>query len=158
MHQPIRDRLEEHLHGKSSSGGMKEFRSHMDSCPECRGEVTLHEEQRLQLSSLRSPAEMDAAPGFYARVMSRVEAEGRPSLWNMLLDPVFGKRLVYATLAVVMMMSAYLAVTEPRGDYNTAESVLAGDTAPPLPEGQQSRREAILVNFVANSAPGPAAE
>ena len=158
MHQPIRDRLEDHLHGKSSFDGMNEFRSHLDSCPDCRGEVTLHEEHKLQLRSLHSPAEMEPSPGFYARVMSRVEAEGRPSLWNMLLDPVFGKRLVYATLAIVMMMSGYLAITEPLGDDNTAESVLAGDTAPPLPEGQQSRREAILVNFVANSAPGPAAE
>ena len=48
---------------------------------------------------------------FYARVMQRVEAQGRPSFWSLLLDPVFGRRLVYATGAMFLLMASFLLAT-----------------------------------------------
>ena len=49
--------------------------------------------------------------GFYARVMQRVEAQGRPSFWTLLLDPVFGRRLVYGTGAMFLLMASFLLAT-----------------------------------------------
>ena len=51
------------------------------------------------------------ALGFYNRVAARIEAQARPSFWDLLLDPIFGRRLVLATAALVMVMSGYLMFT-----------------------------------------------
>jgi hypothetical protein len=61
--------------------------------------------------SLRVTEVPDLGAGFYARVMERVEAQGRPSFWNLLLDPVFGQRLVYATGALFLLMASFLLAT-----------------------------------------------
>lgn len=57
--------------------------------------------------------ELCPAPGFYARVLARIEAQAvPPSIWNFFLEP-FGRRLVYASLAfAVLLFAALLAAPE----------------------------------------------
>jgi hypothetical protein len=40
--------------------------------------------------------------------MHRVESQARPSFWYLLLDPIFGRRLVYGTGAAFLLMAAFL--------------------------------------------------
>ncbi len=49
---------------------------------------------------------LEVSPGFYARVLARIEAEAAaPTIWNFFLEP-FGRRLVYASLALATLLFA----------------------------------------------------
>ena len=111
MHEPVRSQLEEILQGRMTPGVREAVRAHLAACRACASEV-----RELQLYSgivrslrVTDPPELPA--GFYARVMQRVEAQGRPSFWSLLLDPVFGRRLVYATGAMFLLMASFLLAT-----------------------------------------------
>ena len=63
------------------------------------------------LRALIAPEVPELSGCFYARVLQRVEAQGRPSFWSLLLDPVFGRRLVYATASLFLLMASFLLAT-----------------------------------------------
>ena len=71
------------------------------------------------LSELRAPEEdsMSAqpAPGFYARVMGRVEEERSVPFWEALIEPLFVKRLAFACLMWFFLLGAYVTVFRRRG-------------------------------------------
>jgi hypothetical protein len=93
---------------------------------------------------------VEPAPGFYARVMAKIETERKPSVLNLLLDPVFGKRLVFASLALVVLMSTYLVSTESLAmePSSAPEVILAEqDRAPALSSDTDHDRDVILVNL-----------
>ncbi len=60
------------------------------------------------LHTLRVEEQIAPHPGFYARVSARIESQTKPSLWDLLLDPIFGRRLVYATTILVVLLSGFL--------------------------------------------------
>lgn len=52
--------------------------------------------------------ELCPEPGFYARVLARIEAQSAsPSIWNFFLEPL-GRRLVHASLAFALLLFAAL--------------------------------------------------
>lgn len=111
MHEPVRSQLEDILHGRLRAGRREAVEAHLAECADCVEELR---EMRLYSGAVRALKAIDvpeAAPGFYARVLQRVEAQGRPSFWNLLLDPVFGRRLVYATGAMFLLMASFLLAT-----------------------------------------------
>ena len=108
MHRLIEERLEEILAGSSSA----EIERHLESCAPCRDEVARMQAHASMLRELRPAAEAAPAPGFYARVMNRIDAEGQGSIWNMFLDPAFGLRIAFASMALLVMMGAYLVSAE----------------------------------------------
>ena len=110
MHQVILDRLEEYLAGAPSS---REFTAHLESCPECRTEVSEMQELSSVFQSLRGSEEIPPPVGFYARVSRRVELE-RPRSFGSLfwLDPVFGKRVAFASLMTLAVLGSYLITRE----------------------------------------------
>ena len=57
--------------------------------------------------------DLDQRAGFYARVMDRVEQQGRSSIWSVLLQPNFGRRLAMASAALVMLLGGLLAIAAP---------------------------------------------
>lgn len=154
MHRPIKDRLEEFLRGSEDKELLEEFEDHLEECDECFQLVEQMQQQAHLLHSLRAPAPVIPDSGFYARVMQRVEAQPKPGFWSIFLDPAFGRRLMYATAALLVLLGTYLVSTEP-GEIWTAsnrpEVILAGqDKAAPAPqssENQQQQRDAILVNL-----------
>jgi hypothetical protein len=74
----------------------EEVVQHMDLSRLIREEFTLSPEER---------DELEPAPGFYARVMARIEAQAPPSFWSFFLEPL-GMRIVYASLALAVLLFA----------------------------------------------------
>ena len=107
MHDPVINNLEAYLEGRHAP----ELESHIRTCADCQTELAIFSSHSLMLNTLRAEEQMSPAPGFYARVSARIESQTRPSFWDLLLDPIFGRRLVYATCALVMLMSGFLLLS-----------------------------------------------
>jgi anti-sigma factor RsiW len=145
MHEPIKEGLEDFLR----DDGDPEFAAHLEACRECRGQVERMREQALALRLLRAERESDPAPGFYARVLARIEAQRRPSLWSLLLEPAFGRRLMYASLTLVVFLGTYLIATEsgePVTASTPAEQYLA-EEHPAVGANPQQDRDLVLVRL-----------
>jgi hypothetical protein len=154
MHQPIRDNLEEFLTGPARELP-NEFQEHLEACGDCADEVSLYRKHSHLLRSLHSDVEPSA--GFYARVMDRIEQQGVNSIWSILLQPAFGRRLAVASAALVLLLGTYLVTTErSEPQYATAPEVMMTSAGPAdlanysqdTPQ-QQRERDAVLVNLAA---------
>ncbi len=154
MHQPIRDNLEEYLKG-STRQVPQEFHTHLKTCGDCARELQQYQAQAEMLQLLRPDSELDPRAGFYARVMDRIEQEGRSSIWSILLEPNFGRRLAMASAVLVMLLGTYF-VTSERSEPDMASTDVVF-TGAPSPAGdlsqdslqQQRQRDAVLVNLAA---------
>lgn len=111
MHEPIRSQLEEILQGRIEAGQKEAVRAHLAACAACTAEVGRMSLQGELLRSLRGKEALEPGAGFYARVMQKVEAQGRPTFWSLLLDPVLGRRLMYATGTMFLLMASFLLAT-----------------------------------------------
>ena len=110
MHQPIRDNLEEYLRG--SAGKIpQEFQAHLEACEDCASELRLYQLQAEMLRALR-PGNEEPRAGFYARVMDRIEMQGRASVWSVLLEPAVGRRLAVACATLMVLLGTYFVATE----------------------------------------------
>ena len=152
MHGLIKERLEEYLKGVPGARVPAEFEAHLKTCRECRDELSLIEEHAILLEALRSPGEVEPRVGFYARVMERIEVEAqqRASFWNVFMEPVFGRRLAVASLALMLILGTYLAFTEADSTYPplSADTIIAVEEHPPgLGTDQQRDRDTILVTL-----------
>ena len=155
MHQPIRHNLEEYLKG-STQKVPQAFHAHLVACEECASELRLLETQANMLRLLRSDADVGPSPGFYARVMGRVEEQDRGSIWSVFLQPSFGRRLAIASATLVVLLGTYLVTTEP-GDQSVAlaPTVVTDPVSGPASDTgavqdnlqQQRRRDAVLVDL-----------
>jgi len=161
MHEPIRDNLEEYLKG-SPSNISQDFHAHLEACQDCAGELREMEAQAELLQALRSGIEIEPSAGFYARVMDRIETQGRASVWSLLLEPAFGRRLAVACATVVVLLGTYFVATELGEPMVAVAPAVATSvpssadlSAPPSVEQaadrnsvqQQRQRDAVLVNL-----------
>jgi len=112
MHEEIRNQLEEYLEGPANRPSLERVRRHLEGCESCRQEAEQMLQQAELLRSLRADEELAPLPGFYARVLTRVEAQRRPSVLAAFLDPGFGRRLVFASLAAALGFGSYLVYAE----------------------------------------------
>jgi hypothetical protein len=110
MHQPVRDGLEDYLAGRPLPSD--DFASHLEVCRECASELEILREQTRLVRVLRA-GEVEPAPGFYARVLNRIERHVKPSVWSLLLEPSLGRRVAMASAALALVVSAYIVSTEP---------------------------------------------
>ena len=107
--------LEDGLEGMIESGKMPEDHSpagaYLLANPAAKDEVASMMDLSRQIrENFRLSAEerdsLEVAPGFYARVLAQIEAQAAPpSIWNFFLEP-FGRRLVYASLALALLLAA----------------------------------------------------
>src|SRR5579863_1087067 len=115
MHDPIRKKLEAYLEDAGSpgiGGDGGEFQRHLSECRECAGDVSRMAEQALLLRSLRQP-DAEPAPGFYNRVLDRIEVQSEErSMWTTLVETAFGRRLALASAAAALVMAGYIVSTE----------------------------------------------
>ena len=111
MHEPLVSQLEEILQGRMTPAQRSNVDAHLAVCAECKEELQAMTSFTEVVRSLRAPAVPELRAGFYARVMQKVDEQGRPSFWNLLLDPVFGRRLVYGTGALFLLMASFLLAT-----------------------------------------------
>jgi len=109
---------------------------------------------------LKSPEEVSPAPGFYARVMDKIETQRSNSIWSAFLEPIFGRRLALASGVLMLLLGAALFVPGSEVDdelsaqgrvsvtvnENEPAPVLAYDTA--AMDGRDQDKNAVLVNLV----------
>jgi hypothetical protein len=107
MHQVMRDRLESALSGTGDPAAL----AHLAECPECGREFELLLNQAMAVRTLRAPSEVEPRPGFYARVMDRIEAQGA-SIWDLFFESAFGKRIAIASLALALLLGIFLVTAE----------------------------------------------
>lgn len=145
MHQPIMDGLEAYLAGQPSPA----FVDHLAHCPECRCLAEALAGQSSMVRSLRSTDSVDITPGFYARVMERIEAQRPVSIWDTFLEPLFARRLVYASLALLIVLSGIFITFETQGDTRPdhPELVLSDAHAPQAVNPDQPDRDRVLVQL-----------
>ena len=149
MHGSIRDRLEELLAAGLAGARRPELDEHLASCAECSSEVEAMRSHSELLRSLRAPEDVNPAPGFYARVLQRIEERAPESIWSVLADSVFAKRLVYASLTVAVALGTYVVTEESRDGHLRGERMVAQQFHydAPIVGSQSQQRDAVLENF-----------
>src|SRR5579884_2625494 len=125
MHGFIRDRLEDLLAGRGTATDNAASMKHLSSCAGCAAELASMREQAGALRTLRAPEEVQPAPGFYARVLQRIDERTRESIWAPFIYSPFTKRLVYASLTLAVMLGTYVITAETRDGHLTGERIVA---------------------------------
>jgi hypothetical protein len=109
MHRGVREKLEDILAGT----GDALCEQHLRECAECSAELAAMREQRGLVRSLRArDAVPEQSPGFYARVMERIEAQGVVSIWNLFFDSRVGRGLAMASMLIALSLGLYMASAE----------------------------------------------
>jgi hypothetical protein len=112
MHRIIQDHLEEVLAG-SNPKELSPAAAHLAECAECREEVSALRSHSAMLQTLRANDDnLAPRPGFYARVMERIEAQRPIDIWQLFFDSVFGRRIAMASVALALLFSFYLVSSE----------------------------------------------
>jgi predicted anti-sigma-YlaC factor YlaD len=147
MHEPLKEQLEDYLQGRAAP----EVHEHLANCTSCKRTVDEMLRQSSLLRALKNSREVDPPPGFYARVMSRIETQARPSIWNIFGESLFAKRLTYASLTLLVLMGTYIVSdhTEQQPLTTSAPEVIMADDqkASTVGTDPQKDREAVLVNL-----------
>ena len=149
MHRLAKERLEAIL----SASGLRlpaELEQHLAGCPECREELKCFQEHSRCLQSLRLAEEAQPRPGFYARVVDRIETQRRASVWSVFLEPAFARRLIVATLALTLMLGSLVAFQEADDAFGAPrpEAIMAIEDHPPgLGLDPERDRQTILVTL-----------
>ncbi|HEY3415979.1 MAG TPA: hypothetical protein VGM23_03750 [Armatimonadota bacterium] len=149
MHGLIRERLEDYLRLAPGKKVPLEFEEHLRTCDACREELSRIEEQSQMLHVLAPARTLDPPAGFYARVLERIEARQTPSMWALLLEPHFGRRLLATSLTVACLLGGFLAFNETRGTSRpNAEAIIAIEEHPPNLGLDRARdRDTMLVTL-----------
>ena len=99
------------------------------------------------LQELKVDQEYSPRPGFYSRVLDRVDASKGSSIWTAFLEPWFGRRLAVASAVLMLLMGVALLYPgsefdeEINGD-SSARAMLVAEG------GQTAGPDAVLVNLV----------
>ncbi len=126
MRERMRNNLENYLTGSLPAQEHEIFEAMLASNSEEREQLEwMLTQSKLMRETLRTPpevaAELAPAPGFYARVMARVEAEAQPSFWSIFLEP-FGRRVAYASVALLLVMGLLMLSTPTEAEPELAEA------------------------------------
>jgi predicted anti-sigma-YlaC factor YlaD len=143
MHRSIQDHLEQVLAG-SRDGRSGELDGHLKNCEECNGEVEAMREQARLLRGLR--AEAEPRPGFYARVLERIEAEGPISIWNVFIESAFGRRIAMASMVLALLFGVYVITAEQKE--HSGFTISADDPGLVWNQPGAPDRDSVLVNLV----------
>jgi anti-sigma-K factor RskA len=154
MHRLVRDHIEDIVAGVEAAS----VAEHLQACAECRRDVTAMRVHSAALRELRAPDDAEPRPGFYARVMERIEAQGPASIWNLFIESAFGRRIAVASLALALLLGVYVVTSERAADQpivagqQAQPAVVVGEDAPGRVITQmsdnQSSNDDVLVNLV----------
>ena len=147
MHRLVQDHLEEVLAETSSTSPAS---LHLAECAECREEVSVMRLQASMLRAFRSPAADNLAPrpGFYARVLERIEAQRPISIWQLFSDSAFGRRIAIASMAVALLFSVYLVSSERYSEQPVTIAVDENQPGMTLSKAGLPDKDTVLVNLV----------
>jgi anti-sigma factor RsiW len=149
MHRPIQEGLEDYLSGKAKPEQRETVQLHLSGCAPCRVTVEQMEAQARLFVHLRAPAGMQPAPGFYARVLERIEAQTTFSFWSFFLEPSFGKRLVIASAALFLLLATVAVTSESKQEMagNPVEIMAEREYDPTPGIDVQQDRDVVLGNL-----------
>jgi hypothetical protein len=147
MHAVVRDRLEDLLRADQS----KPLPEHLASCKECLSELNMMKSQSMKLAGLRAAQELEPSPGFYARVLQRIEESEYDSFWAFFVYSPFSKRLAAASLTIALALGTYVVSQESRTNPVSGSTVasLTGSLHydAPVVGSPDEQRDAVLQNF-----------
>jgi hypothetical protein len=96
---------------------------------------------------LRADEEVAPSPGFYARVLSRIETVQQQSIWAPLIYSEFRVRLIAVCLSLSLASAAYVLATE--WSLNEGTAINAGSPAMIIGSNDtQHRRDAVLTELI----------
>ncbi len=145
MHRVTQDYLEELLDGVLPEG--HQVYAHLKQCVECTDEV---EAMRLQNDMFRAwSTEAEPTPGFYARVLDRIEIQRPASIWTLFSESLFGRRLAAASLALALVTAASVFTQE---TYNAVEFQQANVELDPLYPSSGFTQAVMNTNAADNGA------
>jgi predicted anti-sigma-YlaC factor YlaD len=150
MHGSIRNELENLL---KSNADATPVIQHLADCDECKGELAAMRSQNKLFRSLKSNEDVEPQPGFYARVMQRIEEKAKDSIWAVFVYSPCGKRLALASLSIALILGSYVIAEERMDGHMMTTSVAAEQTHydAPMVGSQAQQRDAVLENFAAHS-------
>jgi hypothetical protein len=171
MDPEIQKGLEDYLHGRNAKARVKSpahaqnlgqgFEERLAQADEAtRSEMAEFTRTASLLHALQAPDDesLQPAPGFYARVMERIEAQrAGNSFWSVFLNPQFSARLLMASGVLLVLLGVTLATTEnDQGLFGTAAPELVevqqGDMMPDF--AMETASEPIEVGLVSHSETG----
>ena len=157
MHGSVREELENLLAAKPSAGAGN-ITGHVSNCAKCASEIDAMRSQAEMLKTLKMPVEIEPGPGFYARVLQRIEEGARRSIWWVFVYSPVGKRLAYASLALSVVLGSYVIAAESSDGHlthsaYTPKAVSSGHYDPIVIGSAEQQRTAVLANFVSHSTP-----
>lgn len=129
MHEPVLERLEEYLSGGDP---VAEVEEHLKNCRGCREELQQMKAHAALFQALRPETERELDPGFYGRVMNRIESQVKPSIWSLFGESLFAKQLAYASMACLVLLGAALVTSSTEQEplaVAAPERILAGEFA-----------------------------
>ena len=148
MHEPLKGRIEDYLHGGNHPPDVEQ---HLANCPSCNAEATAMKQQADMFKLLKPTEEIELDAAFYARVMNRIETQAKPSIWNIFGESIFAKRLAYASLTFVVLLGTYFVSStndEPQFANSSPEMLMSNDPhTTEVGTDPQKDREAIWVNL-----------
>ena len=98
--------------------------------------------------------EVAPAPGFYARVLQRIEERQSDSFWSFFVDSPFSKRLALASLTIALALGSYVVSAE-RHEAAMPQNIVAFSGThydAPVMGSQAEQRDAVLENFAEHHA------
>ena len=159
MNKPIVDSLEKYLSGDLHGEELRRCEALLEAHPAERDQVLVFREQNELLRELRAPRELDPAPGFYARVMERIETQTASSIWAVFFEPFFARKLMYASLAlfVVLTSAAVTSTQHPAMHEAVPVEFVADSLLPPAPgENLEHDRQVVFASLAAFTGGEPA--
>ena len=162
MHGSVRGELENLLAAKPSAGASG-IVNHMAACGDCASEFDSMRRHSQMLKTLQANSCAEPAAGFYSRVMQRIEASARRSIWWVFVYSPIGKRLAYASLALSLALGSYVVAAESRDGHLRSSDDASTRTVRSSSEHYDivvtgtadEQRAAVLANFVSHPAVEP---
>lgn len=151
MHESIRNRLEDLLTARGAAVE-EDLAKHLSGCRKCSAKIEAMRSQAELLQTLRAE-EVEPAPGFYARVLQRIEARAKDSIWAVFLYSPFGKRLAYVSLTVAVTLGTYIITQESLDGHLGGDRSTLAQTVydhPLVAGSQDEQRDAVLANFASH--------
>jgi predicted anti-sigma-YlaC factor YlaD len=149
MHRVIQEHLEEVLAEATPAPAA----AHLAECSECREEIAGMRQQASALRAFRLDEDAVAPrPGFYARVMERIEAQRPISIWQLFFDSAFGRRVAMASMGLALFFGVYLISSERYSDQPRTTVVIgmSDEDQPGMTLAQTGLpdKDTVLVNLV----------
>jgi hypothetical protein len=159
MDRQIRDNLEEYVRGAMKPATLREFEQRLDaSNEETRRTVrTMREQSGMIREAFGVSEDVCPAAGFYGRVMACIEVNRNTSVWFAFLEPQFSRRLAFASLTLLVLLSLTMFTTSPEREqatavteapsYHVMDAMAQQELAPVTGENPDEDRDVVLVNL-----------